>query len=242
MIKHLKSTDSMAVEELIKACYRRMTFIEYAIDIGANVGFHTTGLSKIKALKKLMVVEANPNLTPSLKKMTRWNRKLTVLERAVAPAGSQEVIFKLSDLHQGRGGIKGLHIWEKINPELVFEEVTVQCVTLDDMISSHLGGRLDFVKMDIEGPEVSILVDAQRFWQSNAVCVMENSVHGPAIAGVEPQEWIRLVRRKSYQLFDFDLNPIEQAEDLFNYNHVWLVPRAREQAFLETCQAVYRQW
>ncbi len=68
---------------------------------------------------------------------------------------------------------------------------------------NYLDNTVDLIKMDIEGSEISILIDSQKIWNLKPICVMENSTHGPSIAGISKNEWISLVAGKGYDLVDF---------------------------------------
>ena len=242
MIKKLHDSDPMAVEHLIAEVYQGMTGIEVAIDIGANHGFHSVRFANLKNIKKAIIIEANPALASNLEKKFKHKRLVTVLDLAVSPTPGEHVTLRISSKYHGRGGIKGSHIWEKIDPKIEFDEVLVNSMMLDEIIEEYAGMKLDFLKMDIEGPEIKILMHAEKFWDMNAITVMENSVHGPAIAGVDGSIWVDFVNKKNYKLVDFNLQGINNASELRGFNHVWLVPAGRLEEFTKRASNSYDRW
>ena len=131
MIEKLNASEPMAVEHLISEVYQGMSNIEIAIDIGANHGFHSARLANLKNIQKAIILEANPDLIPSLKGKLEKFEVAILLGLAVSPTHDEHIILRVSKKYHGRGGIKGMHIWEKIDPELEFKDIVVKTITLD---------------------------------------------------------------------------------------------------------------
>lgn len=241
IIQALKSTDNpMIVEDLIALFYQMYPNMKFLIDAGANKGFHFSRMNKLPNLNFCVAVEANPDHIAGLESLVVANKSLVIAKALVGSNFSRsEITFKVNKDFHGRGGIKGSHIWAIIQPNLQFTELTVQTVQLDSLISGFFPEKLDFVKMDLEGSELGILLHSSKVYEMNCIIVMENSVHGPTLNDITREDWINFVDSKNYFLVDFNFEPCV-SEALFNYNHVFLVPKAKytmaRDIFLKCCK------
>jgi FkbM family methyltransferase len=228
IIETLKSKDNpMTVEYLIALFYQKYPNMEYLIDAGANKGFHFSRMNKLPKLDYCIGVEANPDHIPGLQSLIIENKSLIVAKALVGNnVTNSEITFKVNKDFHGRGGIKGHHIWDIIQPNLQFTELTVPTVQFDSLISDFFPERLDFCKMDLEGAELGILLHSSKVYEMNCIIVMENSVHGPKLNEITREEWLKFVESKNYFLVDFNFEPCV-SDTLFHYNHVFLVPKAK---------------
>lgn len=193
-------SEETRIFEVYKRCASKNSQL---LDIGVNKGQHSSKMLSIAQNGHVFGVEANPVHIKDLTAKYESNHRYTLIPRAVVPSNcdSEEIIFKVSDLYHGRGGIKGMHIWEKINPSIDFEEVAVKTVDFDFLLKLA-GDNLDFIKIDIEGPEYS-LIYSSRVLGSVAIrpsMAIENSVHGLDIAGITFDKFIAKLQSISYAL------------------------------------------
>lgn len=242
MIETLKSAHSMAVERLITACYTAMDDIARTMDCGANVGFHTKALAEVEHVQKVLAVEANPEHFARLKQIANNHPSVELVLLAVVSNDAPHVTFKVSEQYHGRGGVSGLHIWDHIDRDIEFQEISVPAVNFDKLISENMDGRVDFIKFDLEGSEMDLILNSQALFEVRPVIVMENSVHGPKLAGIDKFRWLEFLNGKDYTLVDFDLNNVESADDMNKFNHMWLVPNENSTAFTAQARDVYRRF
>lgn len=118
-----------------------------AYDIGANVGFYTLALSRLVGNGRVFSFEPQPDNALALKRHVTINRatNVSVIEQAVCET-SGTVRFAGSH-SQGRVATDGV--------------TAVRAVSLNDFVSSG-NPAPDFVKMDIEGGELSALMGADK--------------------------------------------------------------------------------
>jgi FkbM family methyltransferase len=229
----------MEVEELIAACYERLPSVHHAMDLGANAGFHTRRLAQLPAIQRVLAVEANPRHFAALEYVAKTFEPVQLALVAVVSQVTGSATLKVSEEFHGRGGIKGLHIWDLIDPTIEFNEIEVPAKTLDELIVDEMEGHVDFIKFDLEGSELDLMLNSEGLFRHRPVCVMENSVHAPRLAGITPEYWVQFVRSKNCALIDFDLNEIHTADALHQFNHAWLVPTEKAEPFLSAARSVY---
>jgi FkbM family methyltransferase len=121
-----------------------------AVDVGANVGFYTRVLQK--RCSKVYAFEPNGELADLLRRTVA--RNVIVYAQALSDkAGTAELFIPQ------RGGkfLAGLASLDQAHLEGALQSQTVHLVRLDEV----LNGPIDFIKIDVEGHELSALVGAQ---------------------------------------------------------------------------------
>lgn len=227
---------SLKEELLIEAFYTKLCLANSVVcDIGANTGFHTSRLLRLCPQGRVYAVEANPKHIEILSRFNS-NSAFALINKAIAPSNSGigcSVRFKISEQYHGRGGIAGMHIWEKIDKSIRFEEIMVPSILFDDFLESLTSTPL-FIKMDIEGPEYSLVYSSRYLRQvppeKLPYIAMENSVHGLDIASISFDELSKTLSVLGYIL----LSP--QGHEIVNERGrrqagqtVFLVPRSSRQ-------------
>jgi len=174
----------MSVERLIIKHSNDMIFASM-LDAGANYGFHTRAMMKNEKIRQVIAIEANPSCSQKIKNYESRFDNLTVIEKALVAEGVKEVTFKTSQMYHGRGCIKELNIWSHYDPYIEWQEITVDVISLDRLLSHELDNELDYMKMGIEGAEVSILTSSCGFWETCSIAVIEHTEIGVGLAGLD---------------------------------------------------------
>jgi FkbM family methyltransferase len=121
-----------------------------AVDVGANIGFYTHVLQK--RCSKVHAFEPNGELAALLRRTVA--RNVIVHEQAVSDKpGTAELFIP----QRGGNFLPGLASLDQAHFEGAVKSQTVHLVRLDDV----LDGRIDFIKIDVEGHEMSALLGAQ---------------------------------------------------------------------------------
>lgn len=208
------ANNAMKEEETIAAVYKSLCGKgDLLLDVGANYGYHTKRMTEVARNGSVICIEAHPAHAANLKTIYATSSIVQVINKALVPeplADQATIKFRISDEHHGRGGIKGLHIWDKIDPSILFQEVTVETISLDSLLAS-LSKEPSFIKMDIEGPEYSIL-DSTQILGTNvrpACIAFENSVHGPSLGSIEFSEFCNKWTLKGYKFISANGQLIE---------------------------------
>lgn len=208
----------MKEEEAIAAAYKSLCDkSDLILDVGANYGYHAKQMAEVAHEGVVICVEAHPEHAARLKKIYANSSIVQVINKALVPetiADQATITFRISDEHHGRGGIEGLHIWNKIDPKMAFHDLTVETISLDSLLFS-LPKPPSFIKMDIEGPEYSILDSTQLLGnEARPACIaFENSVHGPGLGSINFLELCDKWGRKAYKFVSMDGLLIETEQE-----------------------------
>jgi len=137
------------------------SFVEYflrpgmtVLDIGAHHGFYTLFCSrKVGAQGMVLAIEASPRERKRLDLHLRINRCKNVQVECCALAETEGS----AELHVVIGGQTGCNSLQK--PAVAEPTVTVAVHTrrLDDVVRAHHLEKVDFIKLDVEGSELSVL-------------------------------------------------------------------------------------
>lgn len=139
-----------------------------AVDVGAHLGDYTYFMRR--ASRGCLAFEPNPALAARLRQ--RFPTRVTVREAAVSDRPGRAV------LRIPRDGL-GLATIEPTNTVSGDEEVDVEIVTLDEAVREDVA----FLKVDVEGHEMSVFHGAERLLQRcrpNVIAELENR-HRPGI-------------------------------------------------------------
>lgn len=128
-------------------------------DLGAHIGISTLYFKMLYPQAKIIAVEPNPKTFELLKKNIEQNKLegITLLPLAVSnQTGTQSLHLDIGDEWYSTASFtKGA--WTQDQPT---EAVTVKTTTLAELITGHADHLIDFVKMDIEGAEFEVLLNA----------------------------------------------------------------------------------
>lgn len=218
-------TDGKLIEGVIKDLYTTcLPRGAVALDGGANVGFHTTGLARCLVDGRVIAVEANPDTLVTLKRTTApWANVEVVWGALQADASRQTVQFNCSSSHPGRSGIGRL--WDRITPGQVEYRAPadVPATTIDLLVRAQ--ERLDFIKLDLEGGEFPALRGAEqalRRWRP--LVVSEHSRHAPALNGFAMEDWFAWLGALGYTAIAPNGAPLT-LQAPFPFWYAFLVPQ-----------------
>lgn len=120
------------------------------LDVGASIGAVTAAVSARRPNARIVSFEANPAVHESLRAtVASLAADVTIVDRAVGAAPG-ELSF-----HQDANG----SAWGFLSEEL--GSTTVPVVTIDDTVDQLNLGRVDLIKIDIEGGELPALQGAE---------------------------------------------------------------------------------
>lgn len=165
-------------------------------DIGANQGLYTLYFSRQSPDGRVYAFEPDPRLFAALEDNLQRNgaRNVKLFNAAVA---SETATLTLRAGRFNRGD-------NRIVPNDMAspETVGVDAMPLDQAIA---GGRLDLLKVDVQGFEVQVLRGAERQIQANPnlVIFLEFWPHGLKTAGSAPQDLLDILLKAGFSVFRY---------------------------------------
>ena len=155
---------------------------ETFVDVGANVGYYSlkTAIENTDNYVKVISIEAHPETYSAFLRNIRCNDldddAIVAINKAVADK-KQEIMMYERQAEDGTKMAGNSSICVAFDNK---NSVLVQCDTLDNILAGY--GRVDVLKMDIEGAEVMALMGASRVLRELRKIVVE--VHGDNLAAV----------------------------------------------------------
>jgi FkbM family methyltransferase len=174
------------------------------IDAGANVGYFTLLMAK-RVGPQGLVISFEP--TQNTMDILQQNIRLNGLGNVVA------VKLALSDYNgamQFHEGPPGYEVYNSAKPivhpsaeEKYFTVTSTECATLDDYLASRNISRIDIIKIDVEGAELSVLRGMEKTLQANPharliVEFAEQTTRGFGYSAKELGDWLT---KRGWRLF-----------------------------------------
>jgi FkbM family methyltransferase len=222
--------EKMEMNFVKKLLRRDMT----VVDVGAHHGLYTLLASKRVGWDgHVVAIEPSPRECARLEKHLQLNRCSNV-EMVPCAAGEDP---GQADLYL----VDGFHDWcNSLRPPAVEESaktVRVQVRRLDDILSELEISKVDFVKLDVEGAELSVLYGAMKLLQRESRPAMLVEVQDVRTRqwGYAAREILQFLIRMDYQWFAIAakgaLLPIPCDQESYDANLVAL-PAERAEEFL----------
>jgi FkbM family methyltransferase len=148
---------------------------DIVIDIGANIGLKTFILSKIVGdTGRVISIEAGPNVAEVLRANVIENKlgNVTIINAACSSQSGKVIFFE----HSAWGTVKSnakfsicdnnaefnFYNKENINQiDFIDKYKTIDSISIDDLVSNYNLEKVNFIKIDTEGHEMSILQGAK---------------------------------------------------------------------------------
>jgi FkbM family methyltransferase len=223
---HFEPLETRFVERLLRP---GMT----VLDVGAHHGLYTLLASKrVGRTGRVIAFEPSPRECRRIEKHLHFNQCSNVaLEECALGSETREADLYLVD---------GFQDWcNSLRPPAVADPthtVRVEVRTLDEVLSERGISRVDFIKLDVEGGELSFLEGASSLLhgESRPAILAEVQDIRTAAWGYPAREIVEFLVRKNYRWFalgvDSLLQPISCVQENYDANLVAL-PMERELEF-----------
>jgi FkbM family methyltransferase len=176
------------------------------LDIGASQGEYTLRAAKmvgkegkviaIEPLSKMFKqLETNINLNTELKK------RVTLINTGLAEKEGKMPIYGTSEKAKERGIHEGMPtIYPTENRNQLIEEITLK--RLDDILEKEKISKVDFIKIDVEGAELSILKGGEEtLKKSKPTLLIESNQETFAAAGYTQKIFFDYLKSLGYNTF-----------------------------------------
>lgn len=191
---------------------------DVVLDVGANIGYYTLIFAKLVGEKgKVFAFEPDPTNFALLKKNVETNgyRNVILVQKAVSNKTEKTRLYlsednkadhRIYDSHDGR------------------QSVEIEAIQLDDYFKDY-DGRIDFIKMDIEGAEAAALQGTLNLLKKNKDVKIVTEFWPIALKrfGVNPEEYLKSLREQDFRLYHINeqekkIEPVSIFELLETYN------------------------
>ncbi len=187
----------------------------YCVEVGAFDGFsisNTYYFEKKKRGWKCLLVEADP--VSAAKCVLNRPRSLTIAAAATNSESVGEIDFQVIEHNRAMSGVSfddfQVSHFERHNTEFAPTKTTVTARTLDSMLEQSKFPRVDFVTIDVEGHEFSVLqgFDIAR-WKPTVV-VLERLKSEP-----EPEIAAYMAQHGYEKRFHLPRNAVDDCNDFY---------------------------
>jgi len=189
-----------------------------AIDVGANVGVYSFSAARcVGSTGLVLAIEPFPGCVECLEETCEINQISWVKICAGAASDRNgKVRLSLSNSSELNAIITD-DTSENINPESYLE---VPCFTLDSLMEKENLKRVDFIKIDAEGHELSVLMGSQRILSQFSPVILYENIAGSQGSNLPVADYLR---SHGYQLFRYQpyvgqLIPISDPADNLSSN------------------------
>lgn len=169
---------------------------DVVLDIGAHIGYYTLIFARLVGEKgKVFAFEPAPD-------------NFALLKKNVGINGYQNVILEQKAVSNKTAKIKLYFEEENVTDHKIYnspdghESIEIEAIRLDDYFENY-NGKIDFIKMDIEGAEWMALQGMSNLLKGNkTVKIVIEFVPSLRKFGIEPVESLKLLLGHGFKLYD----------------------------------------
>jgi len=166
------------------------------LDIGANIGYYTLIFAKLAGEKgRIFAFEPDPDNFFLLKKNVEINnfRNVTLIKKGVS-SKNEKVSLYLDEENKGN---------HTIFPQKGRKSIEVEVVRLDDYFEDY-EGKINFIKIDIQGAEIIALQGMRNILEKNkeVKILAEFWPEGFENYGIKSEDYLSLFSQFGFKLYD----------------------------------------
>jgi len=176
------------------------------LDVGANIGLYSLGLSALAPKGRVYAFEPSPSAFGHLQSNLQVNRATNVVASNLAVSDTTGTVhfhdfsfFSAGSFSSDEGSLLSSESYGSQS----FEAATT---TLDELVADRKLDRVDFVKVDVEGAELSVLAGAEKTLATfRPITVLEFNTFGFTIhQSVLPQVALARIKELFPHVFVMD--------------------------------------
>jgi FkbM family methyltransferase len=180
---------------------------DVVLDIGANIGYYTLIFARLA--KEVFAVEPDPYTFKLLKKNVASNNYKNVeLFQAAVTNYTGNCKLYLSNKNRSNNRIYDANENSRV--------LTVPTIKLDD----YFKGKIDFIKIDVEGAEGMVMSGALNILQNNPDLKIFSEFYPKALAmnAVNAEGYLKILEDQGFKFYDVNLNKATTKSELLkNY-------------------------
>lgn len=141
---------------------------DHVVDVGANFGYYAVMMGLLAGWKgKVLAFEPHPGMAALLQEnlLINWIAGGKVVRAACSDKAGEMRLFT-SQARAANTGLLVPEIDDGFGPDFAFSPIDVATVAIDDSLG-FLDGRVDFMKIDVEGAELLVLRGARQTIAAN---------------------------------------------------------------------------
>lgn len=192
-----------------------------AIDIGANVGVHTVRMaSAVGANGRVYAFEPNPEVFARLQRNIELNGfgNVEIFRQGIAESAGEVTLYVNSSSNWNRNSTM---VEDPRGPDNV--PVQVRVCPLDNLFPS---GPVDFIKIDVEGLDLSVLRSAIGIMSTRRPTVLfEYSPHYLRMRGETWNDYAALLQSVRYGAYRFTGEALTSAPSAQDFLNICARPR-----------------
>lgn len=209
--------------QLLKSLLRATDIV---FDIGANIGWYTVLCARIATQGRCHAFEPSPAAFGRLKKNCELNGlNLRLNNVALADTEGTATLYSFKSLGLGFSSLSPLGRTD-------YSSATVRLTTLDGYVRENGIKKVDLIKMDVEGAEMSVLAGAEAVLRAEPapIWLVEMNQHTAEKFGYRPEELLaRLQSYRQHKMFRCPEDwgpavPMKQISDYRQGDNVFCVP------------------
>tara|TARA_Y100000816_G_scaffold292181_1_gene286255 strand:+ start:493 stop:1482 length:990 start_codon:yes stop_codon:yes gene_type:complete len=213
-LNHFPSKEELIQDKILSLIKSEKPVI---LDVGANIGRNSIYYSNFYKDCKIYCFEPSSENFNTLKQnilLNRINAKLFKI--GISDTNSQAIIGMPSASQHKRYKIRskqsGLYSIFADGSDASSEGITLR--KLDDLILEEGIINIDFIKIDVEGAEYSVLKGANTAIEKfHPILQIELNSMGSTLSGIHSFDVIKLLQKNSYKIFTFIDNDLIKIED-----------------------------
>lgn len=172
---------------------------DVVLDIGANIGYYTLIFAKLVGEEgKVFAFEPDPYNFALLKKNVETNdyKNVVLVQKAVSNKTGRIKLFLCED-NKGDNRIYNSHDGR--------QSIEIEAIRLDDYFENY-NGKIDFIKMDIQGAEGGAIQGMSNLLEENknVKIISEFWPIGLKRFGIEPKEHLNLLLKYGFKLYEIN--------------------------------------
>ena len=180
------------------SCFEGMNIL----DIGANIGYYTALFSQLAGVNGTVIaVEPDEESYKYLtKSVNSFNYKNVFSFRLAASDTKQKLPLYISKDNRGDNRLYSTN--QKRN------SIIVECLTVDELLKENDIKNLDLIKIDVQGYEPKVLKGMRNIVKSSKQLMILSEFWPKGIleAGENPKEFLSMLRKMQFQLFELNKN------------------------------------